>query len=186
MTYTLRLLTAESRDLVVEALRAEASKRTRVASKASLAVAADKVLKRDVRSASVRVTALLAEAAQLEQLADELAAAQDVPVVTGPVPPLAVTDPDLAVRVTDVDPAATLTPLEEHAIEATAEGDLDDVGALVDELGDDGLSPAAHAAMAQAEEYAEAYLADPDGADVDTNAIGEDEPGDDDVEEVLK
>lgn len=178
MTYTLRLLTAASRDLVVDAMRAEAAKRTRVASGAALALAEDRAARKDVRAASVRVTDLLAEAGRLDQLADELAAAEDVPVVAGPVPPLAVEQPADAV---------VLTGLEEHVIEATADGDLDGIDAqLADELGDDGLSAEAHAAMAAAEEFAEQYLADPDGEDVDTNAIGEDEPGDDDVEEVLK
>jgi len=173
MSYTLRILTEDSRDLVVEALRAEAAKRTRVAQGAALALAEDRAARKDVRAASVRITDLLAEAGRLDQLADELAAAEDVPVVNMP--------PDPALR------SATLTPLEEHIVEATADGDLDDVDtALAGELGDDGLSDAAHAAMAQADEFAERYLADPDGADVDTHAIGEDEPADDEVEEVLK
>ena len=174
MSYTLRILTEDSRDLVVEALRAEAAKRTRVAQGAALALAEDRAARKDVRAASVRITDLLAEAGRLDQLADELAAAEDVPVVT-------------AADILGAHANASLTPLEEHIVEATAAGDLDDVDtALAGELGDDGLSAAAHAAMAQADQFAEAYLSDPDGDDVDTHAIGEDEPADDEVEEVLK
>lgn len=172
MTYTLSLLTAASRDLVVEALRAEADKRTRVAQGAALALAPDRAARKDVRAASVRVTDLLAEAGTLDQLATELAAAQDVPLITGPD----------ATRLVVEQPAhaVTLTGLEEHAVEAAAstEGLLDPIDtALVEELGDDGLSDAAHAAMAEAEKFAEEHLDDPDGPDVDTLAIREDEVG---------
>ena len=167
MTYTLRILTEDARDLVVAAMRAEAAKRTRVAQGAALALAEERALKRDVRSSAVKVADLLAEAGRLDQLADELANTPDVPVVSGPVPPMAVTDPANAVVLTD---------LEEHLVEAAATGtDLDAVdSALADEAGD-GLSDAAHAAMRRAEQFAEEHL-DPDGADVVTNALVEDDP----------
>lgn len=171
MSYTLRLATEATRDLVVEALRAEAGKRTRVAVKASLTVAEDKIAKRDVRSASVRVTALLAEAAQLGQLADELAAAEAIPVI----------DLSKLDDPTPLDVAAAKIGADYVAsVGVSAPSVADEEAAL-----DDGLSDAARAAMAQAEEYAEQYLADPDGEDVETGATAEDEPGDD-VEEALK
>lgn len=83
MTYTLSVATQEGRDLVVEALRQAARQRTTVARKAAVKVAEDKRAgTRDVRPASVKVTALLAEAGTLEELADELATATDVAIVT--------------------------------------------------------------------------------------------------------
>lgn len=169
-TYTLRLATEATRDLVVEALRAEAGKRTRVAVKASLSVAADRLERKDVRSASVRVTALLAEAAQLGALADELAAAEAMPVLT--------MHPSASAMVEDLKGL----DLEDAAVILGVPLDAPDPD---EDTVDDGLSDAAHAAMAAAEEFAEEYLADPDGTDVDTHALGEDEPDTDDVVEVL-
>lgn len=79
--YTLRLATEETRDLVVSALRSAADQRTRVARTAAGRVAEKKRTGKDVRSASVKVTTLLAEADSLAVLADDLAAADALPVV---------------------------------------------------------------------------------------------------------
>lgn len=184
MSYTLRLLTEEARDLVVEALRAESDKRTRVARGAAQHVAADKAAGvKDVRSGAVRVAMLLAEAGTLADLADELAATEDVPVVGRGI--VALTDLKAGQSVA-VDGAGHVTAAD--AVLAAVEAgkvDLTPLEDLIEQEGDDGLSPAAHAAMAQADAFAEEYLEDPDGTDVDTHAIGEDEPADDEVEEVL-
>lgn len=168
-TYTLRLATEATRDLVVEALRAEASKRTRVASGASQHVAADKMQGRDVRSAAVRVAMLLSEAAELGALADELAAAPALPIVA--------VDPAEGGTIAILEADGTVVEVDPDGTERVTREADDDL--------DDGLSPAARAAMAQAEEFADEYLADPDGEDVDTQALAEDEPADDDVVEVL-
>jgi hypothetical protein len=167
MTYTLRLATEATRDLVVEALRAEASKRTRVASKASLSVAEDRLAKRDVRSASVRVTALLAEAAQLGALADELALAEALPVMSA-----AVVEASRAPSGTiPADGGVDLSKLDDPTPLDVAAGML---GVWPD---DDGLSEAAHRA-AELAGLEDAFV-DPDGEDVETGATAEDEPGDD-------
>lgn len=88
MPYVVQLATQETRDLVVACLRTAADQRARVARKASAEVAAEKRAGKDVRSSAVKVTTLLAEADDLSNLADQLAAAQDLPVVTSVRPPV--------------------------------------------------------------------------------------------------
>lgn len=88
MPYVVQLATRETRDLVVGCLRTAADQRARVARKASSEVAAEKRAGKDVRSSAVKVTALLAEADELAKLADELAAAEDLPIVTSTRPPV--------------------------------------------------------------------------------------------------
>lgn len=83
MTYTLRIATAETRDLVVAALRTGADQRTRVAKGAARQVAEAKRGGADVRSRAVKVTALLAEADELTTLAAELETAEDLVIVGG-------------------------------------------------------------------------------------------------------
>lgn len=82
MSYTLQIATTEARDLVVASLRASADQRTRVARRASAEVMADKGSGKDPRSGAVKVTALLNEANTLTDLADELAAATDLVLLT--------------------------------------------------------------------------------------------------------
>lgn len=163
MTYTLRLLTAESRDLVVEALRSAAGQRAKVAQAAALELAPDRAARKDVRAASVRVTDLLAEAGRLNQLADELATADDVPLITGPPPSLAVDQPAHAV---------TLTGLEDAIARGDNQQAADELAALTDAV-DDGLSDAAHAA-AQLAGLEEARL-DEDDPTLETGALAEDD-----------
>lgn len=168
--YRLTLATEATRDLVVTALRAAADVRTRVAVKASLTVAEDKLAKRDVRSAAVRVTGLLAEAAQLGALADELATAEAIPVVTvGTIP-----DEDLDKLVdltrlddpTPLDVAAGAIGLDAATGEPIVEDDPDD----------DGLSAAAHAAAELA--GLEEVLTDEEDPTLDTGATVEDDEPD--------
>lgn len=150
-TYSLRLATEATRDLVVDALRAEADKRTRVAQGAAQHVASDRRSGKDVRSASVRVTALLAEAGELADLADELAAHVGTLPVISPDPPALMTAEELATNLG--------VPLAE---------------VLPDPDSDDGLSEAAHRA-AELAGLEDAFV-DPDGEDVETGATAEDEP----------
>lgn len=82
MPYVVHIATKETRDLVVGALRAASDQRARVARKASSEVAADKRAGKDVRSSAVKVTTLLAEADELAQLADQIATAEQLPIVT--------------------------------------------------------------------------------------------------------
>lgn len=82
MPYVVQLATKETRDLVVGCLRAAADQRARVARKASAEVAVEKRAGKDVRSSAVKVTTLLAEADDLANLADQLAAAPELPIVT--------------------------------------------------------------------------------------------------------
>lgn len=170
-TYRLTLATEATRDLVVEALRAEASRRSRVATKASLTVAEDKLAKRDVRSAAVRVTGLLAEAAQLGQLADELAAAEALPIVDR-VPPLAVAKPELEVDLTKLDDP---TPLDVAAAMLGVDAGTGEP-VLEEDPDDDGLSPAAHA-IAELAGLDDALL-DEDDPTLDTGATAEDDEPD--------
>lgn len=81
MTYVLRLADDDTRALVVASLRAAADQRTRVARGAAGKVAEDKRAGRDVRAQAVKVTVLLAEADTLARVADQLAAAEDLPIV---------------------------------------------------------------------------------------------------------
>jgi hypothetical protein len=83
VTYTVTIATEATRDLVVEALRAAAEQRTRVARGAARTVAATKAAdpRADVRSRSVKVTALLAEAGDLDALATEVAALESLVVM---------------------------------------------------------------------------------------------------------
>lgn len=174
MPYVLTIATPEGRDLVVAALRAEADKRTRVARGAAQHVAADKLAGgRDVRSSAVRVAMLLAEAGQLADLADELAAATELAVLSvaadGALRTAGIPEPKAgdatAVVVDPLRPGLTAQDL------AAAAG-----------VPDDGLSDAAHRA-AELAGLEDAYV-DPDGEDVETGATAEDDP--DEVEEVLK
>lgn len=82
MPYLVQLASPETRDLVVACLRAAADQRARVARKASAEVALEKRAGKDVRSSAVKVTTLLAEADDLANLADQLAAAEELPIVT--------------------------------------------------------------------------------------------------------
>lgn len=82
MPYLVQLASRETRDLVVGCLRAAADQRARVARKASSEVAIDKRAGKDVRSSAVKVTTLLAEADDLANLADQLAAAEELPIVS--------------------------------------------------------------------------------------------------------
>jgi hypothetical protein len=82
MPYVVTLATQETRDLVVGCLRAAADQRARVARKASSEVAIEKRAGKDVRSSAVKVTTLLAEADDLANLADQLAAAPELPIVS--------------------------------------------------------------------------------------------------------
>lgn len=173
MTYTLRLLTVESRDLVVEALLAESDKRTRVAQGAAQHVAADKQAGvKDVRSSAVRVAMLLAEAGQLADLARELRAAEDVPVYTMPGH-ISLTEEQIAATLPDsvvvnvqrdevpggpwTDPAVTVV------VDTPPDPDPED----------DGLSPAAQALAALAG-LDDAKL-DEDDPTLATNATVEDD-----------
>ena len=165
MSYTLAIATDATRDLVVDALKGAADQRTRVASAAALTVANNKLEGRDVRSASVKVTSLLAQAAQLGQLATELAAQEAVAVVHRFPHP---------VTITKAEAGVALTPLEEHAIEVNADGTTDDLDeALIDTL-DDGLSDAAHAA-AELAGLTNAPLLDEEDPTLDTGATREDD-----------
>lgn len=160
MTYTLSIATEETRDLVVDALRAAADQRTRVARGAARQVAAAKAGGTDVRSRSVKVTALLAEAGDLAELAEELAAATEVAVITVAA--------DGALEF----PPAKSTPLD--ALEAMAAAAVATVGT------DDGTSLAAQAIA----DLAGLTPHDPDAPeDPLTGATPEDEPTA--VEEVL-
>lgn len=133
MSYTLTIATREDRDLIVAALRQASNQRTRVARQASGKVAADKRAGKDVRSASVKVTALLAEADVLEGLADELAATRDVPVVTATPVPATLTDDAVATSLGDdgtsvaaqaIAELAGLTPADPDAVEDPLTGAL--------------------------------------------------------------
>lgn len=157
MPYTVSLATVEDRDLVVTALRSAADQRTRVARGAARKVAEAKALKRDVRSQAVKVTDLLAEADVLAELAIELEAATDVPVVR----PVA----DLGGIVGEEELAALREQL---------------TGEPAAPVEDDGTSPQAQA-LAAAAGLEDAIIED----GVDTGATAEDEPAGDDVEEVL-
>lgn len=81
MPYTVTLATAEDRDLVVGCLRSAADQRTNVARKAAAEVARDRAAKLEHRSSAVKVAILLAQSDALVTLADELAAATELPVL---------------------------------------------------------------------------------------------------------
>lgn len=159
MPYTLRLATPATRDLVVEALKGAADQRTRVALGAARKVAEAKAAGSDVRSRAVKVTALLAEAGDLSALATELANAPEVPIVATYPTPVVITR-EQAGEALDVAPAEEPDEEEGTGLSARAEA----LAALA------GLTDA---------------IVDPDAPDVDTHAIAEDEPADDDVAEVL-
>lgn len=144
--YALRIATDETRELVVDALRSAADQRTRVARAAAGKVADEKRAGKDVRSSAVRVTTLLAEADQLATIADELAAAEALPVL------------------------APVT--EEQLAEARAQLAGDATATVVpDPPEDDGTSPEAQA-LAAAAGLTDAIVED----GVDTGATAEDEP----------
>lgn len=82
MSYTVTIATTATRDLVVEALRSAADQRTRVARQAARTVADAKAAGTDVRSRSVKVTGILAEAGELAALADEVEALPDLVIVS--------------------------------------------------------------------------------------------------------
>lgn len=161
MPYVLTIATPETRDLVVDSLRRAADQRTRVARQAAGKVAADKRTGRDVRSAAVRVTALLAEADELVDVAEQLAALEELAIVT--------TAPTLT-AVPIPEPGVDLTPLEDPTPL--------DVAAMAVGQTDDGTSPEAQA-LAAAAGLEDAIVED----GVDTGAIAEDEAGE--PEEVL-
>lgn len=81
MPYTVTLATAEDRDLVVGCLRSAADQRTNVARKAAAEVARDRAAKVEHRTSAVKVAMLLAQSDALVNLADELAAAPELPVL---------------------------------------------------------------------------------------------------------
>lgn len=182
MTYVLRIATDETRDLVVEALRAEADKRTRVASAASLTVARDKATGKDVRSASVKVTALLAEAANLDALATELANTEALPVVTTSAADAILEAVESGKVTVPVEPAKPLTPLE--VARAAAEAALDAADDDEVEQPDEDLDADEVAEPTTTDEDLETPFVDPEAADVETGATLEDEPTE--VEEVIK
>lgn len=158
MTYRLTILTDYDRDLVVESLRSSADQRVRVARKASTSVADDKRAGKDVRSAAVKLTALLAEADVLEGLATELAAAPEVNLLADV--PLVVAGAAIAagerleVQGIPIDPA---------------------------DIVDDGTSKAAQELAALAGLEAAIIVEDPL-----TGALPEDEPAADQIEEAIK
>ena len=146
MPYVLTIATPEARDLIVASLRAAADQRTRVARSAAGRVADEKRAGRDVRSSAVKVTALLAEADQLANVADELAALKELAVLS-------------------TSPAGvTAVPIPEPAAEPVPEDAGDD----------DGLSAEAHRLAELA--CLEDALVDPDDPTLDTGATAEDEP----------
>ena len=168
MPYVLRLATPDTRDLVVEALRSAASQRTRVATRAAREVAKAKADRRDVRSQAVKVTALLAEAAELGELADELADATEVAVMSvdqaGKITTAPIPDPTA--------PARTPREVAEAALEGRdAEEDTPPEDGAEE---DDGTSLEAQR-LAQLAGLTDAVV-DPDAPDVDTGSIREDEP----------
>lgn len=176
MTYTLRIATQETRDLVVAALRTGADQRTRVAKGAARQVAEAKRGGADVRSRAVKVTALLAEADELTTLAAELEQATDVPVLTYPGGPITVTRTELGIV------GGTPVNLDETVAPGVVElrDDAGTVLAAVAIPGDDGTSPAAQAIA----ELAGLTPSDPDAVeDPLTGALPEDAPTT--VEEVL-
>lgn len=79
MPYTLTVANEERRDVVVDALRTAAERRTKVATMAAGNLAEDKAAGKikDARGPAVRVAMLLAEANYLTTAADELAAAKE-------------------------------------------------------------------------------------------------------------
>ena len=161
MPYTLTIATPATRALVVEALRGAADQRTRVAKGAARKVAGARAEGRDVRSQAVKVTALLAEADELSELAAELEAAAEVVVLS-----------------VAQDGALEVIPIPEPVEPLLEDPDEDE------DPDDDGLSPAAHAAAERA--GLTAVAVDEDAPDVDTGADPEDDPADTDVEEALK
>lgn len=169
MPYVLRLATPDTRDLVVEALRSAASQRTRVATRAAREVAKAKADRRDVRSQAVKVTALLAEAAELGELADELAAATEVAVMSvdqaGKITTVPIPDPTAPARTPREVAEAALEGLDNEGEDTPPEDGAEE---------DDGTSLEAQR-LAQLAGLTEAVV-DPDAPDVDTGSIGEDEP----------
>jgi len=160
MSYTLSIATRETRDLVVESLRAAADQRTRVARGAARQVAAAKAGGTDVRSRSVKVTALLAEAGDLAELADQLEAAEDLVIVS---------------TTTATAPVTTVAIGRQTAVTKLPGAPEAPAGTV-----DDGTSPAAQALA----ELAGLTPADPDAVeDPVTGALPEDEPAQ--PEEVL-
>lgn len=125
MSYTLSIATAETRDLVVDALRAAADQRTRVARGAARNVSVAKAAGKDVRSQAVKVTALLAEAGDLAELAEELAATTDLVIVaTAP----AVTKTDQAIAVAGEVLGVTMDPTDDDGTSAAAQAIADLAG----------------------------------------------------------
>lgn len=157
MTYVLALATEATRDLVVAALTTAGEQRTRVALKAAAAVAELAKARKDVRSRAVKVTALLADAAELGDLAATLKAATPLVEHRGPAPDLPTPAP------VDVDSLRTLLTGEEPTAE--------DPDVPPDPDDDDGTSPEAQrlAALAGLEPAVEDPL---------TGSIPEDEPTD--------
>lgn len=167
MPYRLSLATDDERGLVIEAMRAAASTRSRAAAKASAATMADKRAGKDVRARSVRLVALLAEAADLERLALELEQAEELPLVVE-----VAGRPQLAAVVTAAEAGVTLAEQVEQ-LDAGAAPELDAAHRIAeaDRLADlAGLKPA---------------LTDDGTVVEDEHGIApEDVPGDDDVVDV--
>lgn len=138
MPYLVQLASPETRDLVVGCLRAAADQRARVARKASSEVAIDKRAGKDVRSSAVKVTTLLAEADDLANLADQLAAAEELPIVShvrtlpsvvdaatgSPVPAVAETGDGTSPEAQAIAELAGLTPADPDAVEDPVTGAL--------------------------------------------------------------
>lgn len=151
MSYTLTIATDADRTLVVEAIRAAAEQRTRVARGAAGNVQLAKAAGQDVRAKAVRVTLLLAEADRLSKLATEL---EDAPLITVVTPT-----------------SNTAASNDSGTTVAVTEGGMTTVVAAP--AVDDGTSSAAQALA----ELAGLRAADPDAVeDPLTGAVPEDEP----------
>lgn len=94
MTSLLVTIDAEARDLIVEALRADSTRRQRAATRAAAELHAERAAgdRRDIRSGAVMVTNLLVDAARLDDAANAIAKAEPAvgyerQVVTWTAPP---------------------------------------------------------------------------------------------------
>lgn len=81
MTSLLVTIDAEARDLIVEALRADSTRRQRAATRAAAELHAERAAgdRRDIRSGAVMVTNLLVDAARLDDAANAIAKAAPAP-----------------------------------------------------------------------------------------------------------
>jgi hypothetical protein len=167
MPYVLTIATPATRTLVVEAMRARADTLARAATRASADLELERAAGKDVRSRAVKLVTMLAQARDLENLAGELEALEELALVEASAAGVtAVPIPEPVPLTVGADEPGAITAVEAAAL--LEERRLELVPPPAD---DDGLSAAAHA-------LADAAGLEPTVLEDDLGALPEDEPTD--------